>query len=87
MAASVLATCGATKVYAVITHGILSGNSLDLINKSMLHEVAVSTSVPQKEHQEKCKKLKTFEVAPIFAEAIRRIHNGESVSFLFENAM
>lgn len=85
VAASVLIKFGATRVYAVITHGILSGNAVELINKSHLHEVAVSTSVPQAEHMAACSKLRTFEVAPIFAEAIRRIHNGESVSFLFDH--
>ena len=41
--------------------------------------------MPQDEHQRKCSKMKIFDVAPLFSEAIRRIHNGESVSFLFND--
>ncbi|KAJ3297806.1 ribose-phosphate pyrophosphokinase, partial [Blyttiomyces sp. JEL0837] len=46
--------------------------------------VIVSNTVPQEEHLKACGKIKVFDVAPLFAEAIRRIHNGESVSFLFD---
>ncbi|KAI8896041.1 phosphoribosyltransferase-like protein [Globomyces pollinis-pini] len=81
-AAQVLVDKGATSVVAIITHGILSGMAIERIEKSPLREVIVSNTVPQKEHMEKCSKIKVMDVAIIFAEAIRRIHNGESVSFL-----
>jgi len=83
-AAKVLVDNGAVKVYALITHAIMSGDAIDRINKSCIDEVIVSNTVPQEEHLAKCSKMKVFDVAPIFAEAIRRIHNGESVSFLFD---
>lgn len=75
---------GATKIYALITHGIMSGDAVRRIQESRIDEVIVSNSVPQSEHLKACSKMKVFDVAPIFAESIRRIHNGESVSFLFD---
>ncbi|KAJ1570004.1 ribose-phosphate pyrophosphokinase, partial [Nowakowskiella sp. JEL0078] len=77
-AADALIESGAKKVYALITHAIMSGNALELINSSHIDEVIVSNSVPQDEHQARCSKIKVFDIAPLFAEAIRRIHNGES---------
>ncbi|KAI9342483.1 phosphoribosyl synthetase-associated domain-containing protein [Zopfochytrium polystomum] len=83
-AARVLKDEGATKIYAIITHGIMSGDAIDRISKSCIDEVIVSNTVPQDEHVAGCSKIKIFDVGGIFAEAIRRIHNGESVSFLFK---
>ncbi|KAJ3043763.1 ribose-phosphate pyrophosphokinase [Rhizophlyctis rosea] len=83
-AAKLLVNHGATKIYALITHAIMSGDAIERIKRSHIDEVVVSNSVPQEEHQAACTKIKVFDIAPVFAEAIRRIHNGESVSFLFE---
>jgi ribose-phosphate pyrophosphokinase len=83
-AAKVLRDNGAVKIYALITHGILSGDAVERIQKSYLDEVIVSNTVPQDEHVKRCSKIKVFNVAPVFGEAIRRIHNGESVSMLFD---
>ncbi|KAI9183791.1 phosphoribosyltransferase-like protein [Polychytrium aggregatum] len=83
-AAALLVEKGATKIYAVITHGIMSGNAISRIQESPIDEVIVSNTVPQATHMEQSSKIREFDVAAIFAEAIRRIHNGESVSFLFE---
>jgi ribose-phosphate pyrophosphokinase len=83
-AATLLKEKGAGKIYAIVTHGILSGNAIECINDSCLDELIVSNSVPQENHIAKCPKLKVFDMTPLFAEAIRRIHNGESVSYLFD---
>ncbi|KAI9136225.1 phosphoribosyltransferase-like protein [Paraphysoderma sedebokerense] len=84
-AARLLTASGATKIYAIITHGILSADAVERIIDSGIDEVVVSNTVPQEDHVQRGKgKVKVFDVAPIFAEAIRRIHNGESVSFLFD---
>ena len=83
-AAETLVAKGATKVIAIITHGILSGDAVKRIDESKIDELIVSNTVPQSEHTQQCSKIKVFDVGPIFAEAIRRIHNGESVSFLFK---
>lgn len=83
-AAKLLHENGATKIYALVTHGVMSGDALERIEKSYLDKVIVSDSVPQEDHTRKCSKISTFTIAPLFAEAIRRIHNGESVSMLFD---
>ena len=83
-AAKVLRDNGAIKIYAIITHAIMSGDAVERIQRSYLDEVIVSNTVPQDEHVKRCSKIKVFDVAPVFGEAIRRIHNGESVSMLFD---
>jgi ribose-phosphate pyrophosphokinase len=81
-AAKVLMDNGASGCLAIITHGILSGDAIDRINQSPLEQVIVGNTVPQAEHVAKSDKIKVMDVSVVFAEAIRRIHNGESVSFL-----
>ncbi|TPX37181.1 ribose-phosphate diphosphokinase [Synchytrium microbalum] len=83
-AAKVLKEFGATRIYALITHAIMSGDAIERIKASSIDEVVVSNSVPQEDHLAKCPKMKVFDITTLFAEAIRRIHNGESVSFLFD---
>ncbi|ORY51396.1 phosphoribosyl pyrophosphokinase [Rhizoclosmatium globosum] len=86
-AARILQQQGATKIYAIITHAIMSGDAIDRINESPIDEVIVSNTVPQDDHLKRCPKMKVFDIAPLLAEAIRRIHNGESISFLFEGTV
>ncbi|KAF2139275.1 uncharacterized protein K452DRAFT_320429 [Aplosporella prunicola CBS 121167] len=74
---------GATKVYALVTHGILSGDAIDRINASAIDKVVVTNSVDQTEHLQRCPKLEVLEIGNVFAEAIRRVHHGESISVLF----
>ncbi|KAL1922807.1 uncharacterized protein VTP21DRAFT_9183 [Calcarisporiella thermophila] len=83
-AAKVLVQNGAKQIYAIITHATMSGDALRRLEASHIDHIVVSNSVPQEEHLQRCSKLRVFDVAAIFAEAIRRIHNGESVSVLFE---
>ncbi|KAF2274992.1 ribose-phosphate pyrophosphokinase [Westerdykella ornata] len=83
-AAKLLKKEGATKVYALVTHGILSGDAIDRINASALDKVVVTNSVDQTEHLARCPKLEVLEVGNVFAEAIRRVHHGESISVLFD---
>ncbi|KAF2110834.1 phosphoribosyltransferase-like protein [Lophiotrema nucula] len=83
-AAKLLKKEGATKVYALLTHGILSGDAIDRINASALDKVVVTNSVDQAEHLRRCPKLEVLEVGNVFAEAIRRVHHGESISVLFD---
>ena len=75
---------GATKVYALITHGVFSGDAIDRINASALDRVICTNSVPQEDHQRHCPKLSVLPVHEVFAEAIRRVHHGESISVLFK---
>ncbi|KAJ5888566.1 hypothetical protein N7495_008607 [Penicillium taxi] len=83
-AAKLLKKEGASKVYALVTHGILSGDAIERINASALDKVVVTNSVVQAEHLRLCPKLEVLEVGHVFAEAIRRVHHGESISVLFQ---
>lgn len=83
-AAKLLKKEGATKVIALVTHGVLSGDAIDRINASALDRVVVTNSVDQTEHLKLCPKLRELQVGNVFAEAIRRVHHGESISVLFQ---
>ncbi|EGW33137.1 uncharacterized protein SPAPADRAFT_60446 [Spathaspora passalidarum NRRL Y-27907] len=85
-AAKLLKDSGAKYVYALVTHGVFSGDALNRINKSAIDKVITTNSVPQGEHVAILgDKLEVLDVSRIFAEAIRRINNGESVSMLFDH--
>jgi ribose-phosphate pyrophosphokinase len=74
---------GATSVYALLSHGVFSGDALQRINASAIDKVTVTNSVPQEDHKAICPKIEVLDVAPMFAEAIRRVHHGESLNSLF----
>ena len=57
-----------------------------MLNKSKLSRVVVTNTVPMQEKMEACKKLQNVDASPTLAEAIRRTHNGENVTFLFTYA-
>ncbi|KAI8379275.1 phosphoribosyltransferase-like protein [Radiomyces spectabilis] len=82
-AAKLLRENGAKKVYAIVSHALLSANAMENIENSMIDEMVVSNSIPLN-HTLRSSKIKVFDVAPIFSEAIRRIHFGESLSMLFD---
>jgi ribose-phosphate pyrophosphokinase len=83
-AANVVSSAGAIEVFAVATHPILSDPACDRLNKSIISEIIVTNSIPLRaKAQAELAKLKVLSVAPFVAEAIRRIHNEESVSSLF----
>ena len=83
-AAKLLKKEGATKVYALITHGILSGDAIDRVKHSAIDKIVVTNTVDQREHKEQLgDQLEVLDVAYVFAEAIRRVHYGESISVLF----
>jgi ribose-phosphate pyrophosphokinase len=85
-AAKLLKDQGASKVYAIITHGLFSGDAIERVNNSAIDKVIVTNSTPQDSHQQQLgDKLEVLDVSRVFAEAIRRIHNGESVSMLFDH--
>ncbi|NCO50574.1 MAG: ribose-phosphate pyrophosphokinase [Deltaproteobacteria bacterium] len=82
-AAGALVKAGALSVSACATHGVLSGPALERIAASDLREVVITNSIPTHEKLEKCQRLRSLSVSKLLAEAIRRIHNDESVSSLF----
>jgi ribose-phosphate pyrophosphokinase len=86
LAAKTLKEHGASAVYAMVTHGILSGKALTTINESPLTQVVVTNTIPHEHKKLECPKLATIDISATLAEAIRRTHNGESVSYLFTHA-
>jgi ribose-phosphate pyrophosphokinase len=83
-AAKVIMAAGASEVIACATHPILSDPACERISKSVLKELVTTNSIPLKpKTQAELPNLKVLSVASLIAEAIRRIHNEESVSSLF----
>ncbi|PNH43411.1 hypothetical protein VD0004_g4028 [Verticillium dahliae] len=82
-AASIIREHKAKEVLAIATHGILSGRAIDTINNSCLSRLVVTNTVPLGDKVERCPKLQVIDISGTLAEAIRRTHNGESVSYLF----
>jgi ribose-phosphate pyrophosphokinase len=83
-AAKVIKAAGATEVIACATHPILSDPACERISKSVLKELVTTNSIPLRaKTQAELPNLKVLSVASLIAEAIRRIHNEESVSSLF----
>jgi len=82
-AVEALRKMGVVEVYAAVSHGILSGDALARIqNCAILKEVVITDSIPLKDAKAN-PKIKVLTVAPLLAEAIKRIHSAESVSCLF----
>ncbi|KAG6813794.1 hypothetical protein H0H92_007206 [Tricholoma furcatifolium] len=83
LAAQHLSEAGVSKVYAIVTHGILSGNALKSVEESALEKLIVTNTLPQSMNQEKCSKIEVIDIGVVLGEVIRRSHYGESVSKLF----
>lgn len=79
-AADMLIEKGANSVRAICTHPVLSGKAYENIEKSALKELVVTDTIPL---SQKCDKIKVLSVAELFAKAIRKIHDRESISSLF----
>jgi ribose-phosphate pyrophosphokinase len=82
-AARALADAGAREVLAVVTHPVLSGPAIKRVLESPLRELVVTDSIPLRPEAAECAKLRVVSVSELLGEAIRRIHNEESVSSLF----
>ena len=82
-AAAALKKQGGKEIYAAITHPILSGPAIKRINDSVIKKLFVTNTIPV-ENGKKHKKIEVLSIAPLLAEAIKRIHNEESVSCLFD---
>jgi ribose-phosphate pyrophosphokinase len=81
-AAKALKENGARAIYACATHGVLSGPAIERINNSEIEEVVLTDTIPFV-NNELTGKVRMLSVANLLAEAIRRIHEDESVSSLF----
>ena len=82
-AAKALKEAGAKKIFAAITHGILSANAIEKIGESDIDYLVITDSIPQPEGKIN-KKIKIVSVNELFAEAIKRIHFEQSISVLFD---
>lgn len=81
-----LKRAGCKDVYAAITHAILVGPAIERLKKAELKRLFTTDTVPL-DNNKKIDKIKVISVAPLLEEAIKRIHNAESVSVLFSENM
>jgi ribose-phosphate pyrophosphokinase len=82
-AADTLLENGAKEVISIVTHGIFSGSAQEKLAGSKLAKIVCTNSVPVTIDNDR---LDLIDISPTLAEAIRRLHNGESISYLFTNA-
>lgn len=86
-AARLLKETGASYVYCLVTHALMSGDAIDKVLVSDIDKIITTNSIPQADNAMLLgeERFEVLDVSRIFAEAIRRIHNGESVSMLFDH--
>ena len=82
-AAHALNKSGVKKIYATVVHGVLSDDAVKNIEGSVLEGLAITDTIPL-DDKKKSPKIKILSVAPLLAEAIKRIHKEESISCLFD---
>ncbi len=82
-AAQATMDAGARSVVACATHGVFSGPAVQRIEKSVLEEVVVTNSIAPSEEARQSEKIRFLSIGRLLGEAIRRIHNSDSVSSLF----
>jgi len=83
MAAELLMRHGVRAVHACVTHPVMSRNAVANIQGSMIQSLAVTDTIPLSPEAAALEKIRVLSVAPLLGEAIRRIHNLDSVSSLF----
>jgi len=82
-AAQALKEQGAAKIYAYATHPVLSGQAVNNITNSSIDELIVTDTIPLSASSMACQKIRQLTVAPLLAEALRRVSNEESISAMF----
>lgn len=83
-AATALMEAGAASVSAYITHGVLSGGAIDRVTGSVLSSLVVTDTLRTTEEMKKARNIRVVSVAPLLAEAVKRISDETSVSSLFD---
>ena len=83
MAAELLMRHGVRAVHACVTHPVMSRNAVSNIQGSMIQTVAVTDTIPLSPDAAALEKIRVLSVAPLLGDAIKRIHNNDSVSSLF----
>ncbi len=84
-AATLVKQQGAKEIYVAATHGVLCGNAIKNIQESPITSVVITDSIPLTD-EKKIDKIQVLTVAPLLAEAIKRIHHDQSISSLFGNS-
>jgi len=82
-AAKALKDHGAAQVFAYCTHPILSGKAIENISNSVLDQLVVTNTIPLSPAAAACDRIRQLDMAPVVAEAMRRISNEESISAMF----
>lgn len=82
-AAEQLKLNGATSVRAYITHPVLSGSAVQTLAQSSLDEVVITDTISLSHEARQCKKIRVVSLAPLLAQAIKRVNDEESVSSMF----
>lgn len=80
--ANILKEFGAKEIYAGCTHGVLSGPAIERIKDAPFKEVVITNTIPLPKEKE-LPQIKVLSIAPLFAEAIRRLNEGEAMGDLF----
>jgi ribose-phosphate pyrophosphokinase len=75
---------GAMEVHACVTHPVLSGPAVERIENSALKSLVVTNTLPLRPRAALCDKIKVVSTARLFSQAIKSIHNEDSISTLFE---
>jgi len=83
LGAKAVAERGAAEIYACATHGIFSGDAISRLENSSIREIVVTDTIPLTSER-RIEKITVLSVAPLLAEAIRRVHEDASVSSLFD---
>ena len=83
-AAAALKEGGATDVVAYCTHGVLSGAAVSRVEGSVLHELVITDTIAAYEASGASDKIRLLTIAPLLAEAVKRIADESSVSSLFD---
>ena len=74
---------GAKSVYVFVTHAVLSGEAINKIKKSKINKLIITDSIDNTKKIKNVSKIQVLSIAPLMAEAIKRISNSTSVSSLF----
>jgi len=82
-AAKALKAKGAAKVVAYATHPVLSGPAIKNVSGSELDELVVTDTIPLSNEAKNCPQIRQLTLAPLLAEAVRRVCNEESISAMF----
>lgn len=84
-AAELVKACGATEIHVAATHGVFCGKAIENIEKAPITSVVITDSITLPA-QKQSDKIKILTVAPLLAEAIKRIHHDQSISQIFDES-